>query len=448
MSIALFCRGCDGAFWTQPCEAPLPGAPSQMLLALSSGLVVAVWYHDPMHSSGYHSSLSMTHHLAQARLFSRRAFFALTSNGIMVLLALVACAPLPAAISPSEPPPPDAPLDVKIGQMLMVGFSGATIAADDPIMHDIHLRHLGGVILLDWVGNIQSPEQVIALVTTLQSAAATPLLIAIDQEGGLVSRLKENHGFAPTASHQYLGTMNDTSATHAYASTMAQTLAWLGINLNLAPVVDLNTNPYNPIIARYERSFSADPTIVTNQALAFIQAHHEQHVLCALKHFPGHGSSSQDSHVGLADVTATWSPDELQPYAAILQSGQTDVIMTAHVFNAALDANYPATLSQATIGGMLRGELGYDGVVMSDDMLMGAIRNYYGFELAIQRAIEAGVDILLFAHPDPDLTRRAHDYITWLVQNGVIGEDRITQSYQRIYRLKAQLVRTATTHDE
>ena len=357
--------------------------------------------------------------------------------------------PLP---SPTIVPSPTAEavttteLDLKIGQMLMVGFRGLRITTDHLIVPDIQERHLGGVVLFDYdvptgtpVRNIESPDQVKALVEDLQSFSAEPMLVAIDQEGGQIRRLKEVFGFPPTQSAQYLGTMNDLSLTREHATGMAQILGQLGINLNLAPVVDLNTNPENPIIGRYERSYSADPAIVTAHALEFIRAHHEQGVGCTLKHFPGHGSSAEDSHLGLVDVTASWSRTELEPYANIIQAGEADAIMTAHVFNAYLDRDYPATLSKSTITGILREELGYDGVVISDDMQMGAIANEYGFETAIQAAIEAGIDIIAMANNstyEEDIVARTAKLIKRLVEDGTISETRIDQSYQRIQRLK------------
>jgi beta-N-acetylhexosaminidase len=340
-------------------------------------------------------------------------------------------------------------LEVKIGQMLMVGFRGLDVNNEHFIVQDIRERHLGGVFLFDYdiptqqaVRNIESPSQVKALIASLKSVSATPMLVAIDQEGGIVTRLKERHGFPPTVSHQHLGELNDLETTHEQATFVAKTLADLGINLNLAPVVDLCANPDNPIIARYERCFSADPLVVTDHALQFIQAHHEQEVLCALKHFPGHGSSTADSHLGLTDVTDTWSRVELGPYVRIIEAGQADAIMTAHVFIANLDDRYPATLSQVTITGILREELNYDGVVISDDMQMGAIVNHYGFEMAIQKAIEAGVDILAFANNsvyEEDVAGRAIEVIRELVQAGTISEARIDESYRRIQRLKSRL---------
>jgi beta-N-acetylhexosaminidase len=317
------------------------------------------------------------------------------------------------------------------------------------IVQDIRERHVGGIVLFDYdvptqrtVRNIESPSQVKALIASLKSASATPLLVAIDQEGGIIARLKERHGFPPTVSHQRLGELNDLETTHKHATLVAKTLADLGINLNLAPVVDLCANPDNPIIARYERCFSADPLVVSDHALQFIQAHHEQGVLCALKHFPGHGSSTADSHLGLTDVTNTWSRVELEPYGRIIKAGQADAVMTAHVFIANMDDRYPATLSRVTIRGILRGELNYDGVVMSDDMQMGAIVSHYGFEVAIRKAIEAGVDMLVFANNsvyEEDVAGRATEVIRGLVQAGTISEARIDESYRRIQRLKSRL---------
>lgn len=293
----------------------------------------------------------------------------------------------------------DVTLEFKIGQMLLVGYRGLEADDNHPAVRDIRELHLGGVILSDYdmvAGeyrrNIESPEQVIRLTGALQQASATPLLIAIDQEGGLVTRLKESNGFPPTVSHQRLGAEDDCATTFREAGTIAETLAAIGINLNLAPVVDLNINPENPIIAGKERSFSADPKTVTRHAAAFVQAHREYGVICSLKHFPGHGSAAADSHLGLVDVTDLWSHVELEPYRNLIKAGSVDAVMTAHVFNARLDPDYPATLSHATITGLLRGELNYDGVVISDDLHMKAIAEHYGFKTAVRCALEAGVD--------------------------------------------------------
>ena len=338
-----------------------------------------------------------------------------------------------------------------IGQMILIGFRGLEVSEEHHIVQAIRQHHIGSVVFFDidvqnksHLRNIQSPQQVKALVNTLQAVSPTPLIISIDCEGGKVNRLKEQYGFPPTVSAQYLGTKDDLTLTKTHASSMARTLAALGINVNLAPVVDLNTNPDNPIIGKKERSFSADPDRTTKHALEFIKAHHEKGIFCTLKHFPGHGSSTEDSHLGMVDVTKSWSPSELEPYANIINAGQADIIMTAHVFNAHLDPTFPATLSKPIITGILRERLNFQGVVISDDMHMRAITNEYGFETAIQTAIHAGVDILSLANNSgyrEDLAAHAVATIQRLLQDGKIQKHRIEESFRRIQRLKRKLIK-------
>jgi beta-N-acetylhexosaminidase len=357
--------------------------------------------------------------------------------------------PMPTLIQPKLNAP-HAPLEVKIGQMIMVGFRGLTAPEASLIIRNIREQHIGGVVLFDYdvalnspVRNIQSPAQVKNLIAELQGAASTPLLVAVDQEGGIVNRFKENHGFPPSVSAQYLGARDDLDMTRQYAGRMAQTLAEVGVNLNLAPVVDLNKNPQNPVIGRVERSFSAEPAAVADHATAFIEAHHQHHVGCTLKHFPGHGSSRDDTHLGFVDVTHTWGEDELEPYAHLMQRGLADAVMTAHIFNADLDPDLPATLSQKIITGILREQLGYDGVVISDDLQMKAISDFYTFEKAVQLAVQAGVDIIAMANNTAytvNVAAHVAATIRQMVENGTIGEARIDQSYQRIMRLKERII--------
>lgn len=340
-------------------------------------------------------------------------------------------------------------LATQIGQMLVVGFRGLDVMHESPIVQDIRERQIGGVVLFDYDTlqrnprrNIESPAQVRNLVKQLQSYAQIPLLVTIDYEGGEVNRLKEKFGFPPTVSHAYLGAQDNLDLTFNYATTMAQTLASLGINMNFAPVVDLGTEPNNPIIAKLQRSFSADPQIVTRQAMEFIKAHHVQGVLCTLKHFPGHGSSIQDSHISLPDITSRWTEQELEPYHQLIRSGHVDAIMTGHLFNKRLDPIYPSTLSKSTINHLLRGQLHYDGVVFSDDVQMRAIASQYGLEVAVQKAIEAGVDCIIAGNNtgsfDANIARRIISIIHQLVDSGVISPARIEESYQRIQRLKSR----------
>jgi len=378
-------------------------------------------------------------------LLSRRQFLKLSLGSAASLAALsLCCSPVPAETA--RP----ATLDEKIGAMLTGGFRGLKPSPSLSIIRDLKQQYLGGVVLYDYdvpthkaLRNIQSPAQVKALISGLQAASALPLLITIDEEGGKINRLKEKYGFSPTVSAQRLGEKNDLAYTYSQASKIAGTLAKMGFNLNFAPVVDLNVNPDNPVIGKLERSFSANPDTVTRQALAFIKAHHAAGVGCTLKHFPGHGSSTGDSHVGFVDVTETWSPIELEPYKAIIHQGMADAVMTAHIYNAKLDTRYPATLSKPVITGILREKMGYQGVVISDDMQMGAIRKYYGFEKALHLAIEAGVDIILIANNsiyDAQALVRAAAVIKHLVKQGEISSKRIEESYRRIQRLKQKYV--------
>jgi beta-N-acetylhexosaminidase len=220
---------------------------------------------------------------------------------------------------------------------------------------------------------------------------------------------------------------------------MAETLMSVGVTLNLAPVVDLAVNPDNPIIAAVERSFSADPDVVIAHATAFIEAHHDVGVRSAIKHFPGQGSATGDTHAGVVDVTDVWTETELEPFAALVGQRLPDAVLTAHIFNGRLDPDHPATLSMPTVTGILRERLGWDGAVISDDMQMGAIRDAYGYEEAVALAIEAGVDVLLIANQlvyEPDIAPRTIDIIEGLVASGRISEERIDASYRRILALK------------
>jgi beta-N-acetylhexosaminidase len=341
----------------------------------------------------------------------------------------------------------DYTLQEKIGQMLLVGFRGYSVGPNDPVAKDAREQNLGGVVLFDQEmadthlqgRNIKSPTQVKSLVQSLQGYAKTPLLVSIDQEGGRVNRLKSSYGFPETISHEELGKKNDLKFTFEHAELIAKTLAELGINLNLAPVVDLDANPDNPIIKGKKRSFHSKPDIVSQHALEFARAHHKHGVLICPKHFPGHGSAMGDTHLGLVDVTKTWRQRELIPFKHLIDSGLVEIIMTAHVFNANLDPERPATLSKNVLQGTLRDTLGYKGLIISDDMEMKAISSQYGLENAIQFGLEAGLDILCFGNNmsyDPNIGEKAMRIILNLVESGKISEERINESFQRIMELK------------
>lgn len=397
-------------------------------------------------------------------VYSRRRFLSL--GAAAAGLALAACtsdSPSPAATPTvdSQAPTPEEPspspttsvtLDEKIAQMLMVGFRGQTLAKTEPLYTRLSVGLAGSVVLFDYDvpsdgsygRNIANPDQLAALDEQLQALSPVRLLIATDQEGGpYVNRLSPKRGFPPSYSAEYLGMHDNPEFTRKAAQSMALTMAKAGVNLNLAPVLDLNVNPDNPIIGSIERSFSADPSVVTRNALAFIQAHHDAGVLTTLKHFPGHGSSRDDSHQGFVDVTGLWSRKELEPFRNVIQAGEADAIMTAHIFNRELDPDVPATLSKPVITGILRNELGYDGVVITDDMQMGAIRQYYGFDAAIEMAVNAGADIIALSNNGdqylPDLAERGFMAIRRGVNAGRISEARVNESFERVMRLKSRL---------
>lgn len=341
-------------------------------------------------------------------------------------------------------------LDEQIGQMLLVGFRGTTLTSDNHIVRDLENYNLGGVIIYEKDGptqsrprNIESREQLQQLVADLKTHSEEKLIVAIDQEGGVVDRLKTSYGFPASVTAQYLGELNNEDSTRYWASLMASTLKDLGINLNFAPVVDLNVNPESPAIGALGRSFSANPDTVVFHAGIFIGEHQKLNILNCCKHFPGHGSATADSHLGLTDVTNTWNEIELEPYRQLISSGKCKMIMSAHVFNQNLDADYPATLSKKILAGILREELAYAGVIVSDAMEMGAITDNFGQEDAIEKAINAGCDILVFSNNitsyNAEIVPEAVAIIKKLVNEGKITKERIRQSYDRIHRLKDDL---------
>lgn len=348
-------------------------------------------------------------------------------------------------------PPPPLTLREKIGQLLLVGFRGRDAADTGTVGRDLRELGVGGVILfdVDMTGtidsgrpgsrNIVSPEQVRELVAHLQGQARIPLLVAIDQEGGRVNRLKPEYGFPPSLSQEELGAGDDEDFTRAESAATARTLGGLGINWNLAPVVDLDANPDNPIIKGKRRSFAADPAKVARHAAAFVAGHRDHGVLTCLKHFPGHGSAAGDTHLGFVDVTATWREEELEPFRRLINAGRCDAVMSAHVFHAGLDPELPSTLSRAVITGLLRERLGFAGVVVSDDLEMKAISSRYGLEQSIPAALNAGVDVLCFGNNlvyDPAIAPKAVAIVERAVRDGVVPAARIDEACARVLALK------------
>ena len=336
----------------------------------------------------------------------------------------------------------------KIGQMLIIGFQGTVISEESYISKAMKDLNIGGIILFDYdvpskssPRNITSPSQIKELIKNLQKFSPTPLFIAIDAEGGYVNRLKPKYGFIEIPSAQEMGKRN-IEETKKTAIKLTNQFIDLGINTNFAPVVDVNVNPDNPVIGGIERSFSNNPEKVTEHALAFIEGHHQNNIITAIKHFPGHGSSKDDSHKGMTDITKTYKEKELIPYQKLIEKAVVDMVMTAHIINRDIDPDYPATLSPFFINNILRKQLGFEGVVVSDDMQMGAITEYYGFAESIILAINAGCDLLIISNNnkiyDETAPYRAQEIIFEAVKSGKISIDRILESSDRIYKLKKQ----------
>ncbi|MGI9535807.1 MAG: glycoside hydrolase family 3 protein [Desulfocapsaceae bacterium] len=341
-------------------------------------------------------------------------------------------------------------LSTQIGSLLILGFPGPVLEQEMEICQDIVDYNLGGVILFNRClhtpaqpANIISPTQLEELCTSLQNLADDTLLIGVDQEGGMVRRLRPEAGFADSSSARELGATGDhTALTRKQAETTAAMLADVGINCNFAPVVDLLSNPSNPVIGSIDRSFSEDPKLVARHAAAWIEAHKTKGVLSCLKHFPGHGSSAADSHLGFVDISDTWQPQELEPYRLLLDEEKVDLVMTGHLFNRHLDPTHPATLSSAIIEGLLRIDLGYDGIVVSDDMQMKAITDHYSFEEAVCRSLAAGVDMLVFGNNldyGRNVCPRAIKAIKNGLDKGVLSEAGLKASLSRVNNLKQRL---------
>lgn len=375
----------------------------------------------------------------------------------LLLLAFALLAQGCALMRPEQPTPE---LKRLAGQMLLVGFRGAEPADENgqplPILRQTAELNLGGVILFDRDAalgipdrNIKNPEQVrrltSALAGTAQAASLPPLFIAVDQEGGRVQRLKPVNGFPDSPAAADLcpeaGATVDTAPALAAGAATGRMLREAGFNLDFAPVSDVNVNPENPVIGKIGRSFSADPRQAAACAGAFAKGLQGQGVLTAAKHFPGHGSSAADSHLGFTDVSATWSEAELLPFAELIRAGRADMVMTAHVFNARLDTKYPATLSRPVITGLLRKKLDYMGVVVTDDLQMRAVTSRYGLKEALGLAVNAGADILLIGNNleyDENIAPKALDLLMELVAEGVVSPERIRESAGRVQALKAQ----------
>jgi beta-N-acetylhexosaminidase len=335
-----------------------------------------------------------------------------------------------------------------IGQMLIIGFRGTEAGQNSYIVNEIKNDNIGGIILFDKdqpsqgteKRNIESYDQTKKLISDIKVYSNSSIFVAVDSEGGYVNRLKEKYGFVNIPSAEKLGQDGDSTKTKDAANQLGKQLKDLGFNIDFAPVVDVNTNPTNPVIGYLERSYSDNPFKVAIYANQFIKGLKEENIIPAIKHFPGHGSSTSDSHLGITDVTKTYSQIELIPYIFLIKGGYNDIVMTAHIMNTNIDKDYPATLSPKFVTNILRNTLKFKGVVISDDMQMGAIADNYGSEEAAVLAINAGCDMLIVSNNikvyDEQAPSKIIDAIYAAVKDGKISEKRINESYSRIQSLK------------
>lgn len=329
---------------------------------------------------------------------------------------------------------PSLTLEQKIGQLLICGFDGHEVTP--PIRQMIEKYHIGGVILFK--RNIESIPQLKALNLELQACSATcssiPLMITIDQEGGVVARIEEGITYLPGA--MALAKAHNPQAVQEIYGEVGKELRALGIHTNFAPVADINNNPKNPVIG--VRAFGETPEEVTSLVLKAMAGLESANVVSAVKHFPGHGDTEVDSHFGLPLLSHTQErleKVELAPFVAAIKAG-VPMVMSAHVIVPALDAeNLPSTLSSAVLTGLLREKLGFEGVIVTDCLEMDAIAKNYGVVEGAIRSFEAGADLLLISHHQ-EYQRQFIETMLARVAAGEITEARIDSSVERILALK------------
>jgi len=323
----------------------------------------------------------------------------------------------------------------KLGQMIIVRFIGPSYTADVDAM--ISKYQVGAVLLFSSDGNIVSKSQLTGLIKTMQSHSKIPLAMAIDQEGGTVDRLISLDGPRPSAAS--IGATNDPNKAMAEGIQDAKDLTSYGFNLNLAPVVDV-TNVYNAQM--YLRTFGNNPTIVTQMAEAYLHGLQQSgKVLGTLKHFPGLGDVSADPHSAVPNLTRSLSGLESidwAPYKALIQQGNVHAIMVTHEIVTAVDSSKPSSLSYKVVTGILRNQLGFQGVIVTDSLTMDAVTASYTEAQATVLAVEAGDDLLMGASSSSDVAMMIAS-LTQAVNTGQISMSRIDESVQRILLLKYQM---------
>lgn len=325
-------------------------------------------------------------------------------------------------------------LEEKIGQMVIIGLEGTK--ADQDAINMITKNKIGGFIL--YKDNMNNADQILSLLNALKANNETnkvPLWLSVDQEGGKVNRLPKAFLAMPTA--KSIGAADNESYTQAIGQATGLALKSLGFNMDFAPVLDIDSNPNNPVIGN--RSFGSNADTVTRHGIATMKGLRSNHIAAVVKHFPGHGDTSVDSHLELPVVDKSLSElekFELLPFkAAVAQNA--DAVMVAHLLIPSLDDANPASLSKRIITDLLRDELGYDGVVMTDDMTMGGIVNHNDIGEAAVRSVLAGTDIVLVGH-DNDMQIKVLKALKASAAEGRLSEEMIDKRVHRILSLKAK----------
>ncbi|PIU14423.1 glycoside hydrolase family 3 [bacterium (Candidatus Gribaldobacteria) CG08_land_8_20_14_0_20_39_15] len=350
---------------------------------------------------------------------------------------------------PDENSSADVQLKEKIGQMLIVGFRGVDFSEQSFIGKALADLKPGGIVLFDFdvpsqafPRNIVNAAQTKKLIVDLQSHSDIPLFVAVDVEGGMVNRLKPEYGFMAIPSAQQMGKQS-IQQTEEIARNLGQELFDLGFNFDFAPVVDVNVNPQNPIIAKLGRSFSSQPQKVIEQAAAFIKGLEQYKIITSIKHFPGHGSSQADSHNGVTDITESYKSPELWPFQELFKSGLAKTVMVGHLVNKNIDPEFPATFSNIFIGQILKQNLGFQGLVVCDDLQMAAISQNYTLEQSAVKMVSAGCDLLIISNNvqtyDETAPYRGRDAILEAIRNKAISEDSINNSFVKIQALKKEV---------
>ncbi len=327
-------------------------------------------------------------------------------------------------------------LEEKVGQLFVIRpekLGGSALQCDSGDKSGLSKYHVGGVCMFS--NNIQSPSQIKSFINGLQSASDIPLFIAVDEEGGDIARIANCAGFAVKkfASMLSVGNTGDTSQAYNVGETIGAYLKTYGFNVDLAPVADVNTNPQNVVIG--DRAFGSDPSRVSQMVASAVKGFHSKGMICCLKHFPGHGDTTEDTHRQSVSVYKTWEQlkeCEMLPFAGGINAG-ADMVMTAHINvpNVTSDG-LPASLSYELITGKLRGEMGFDGVVITDSLKMEAVRQKYGDAKSSVLAVKAGVDILFM----PEDIGTAYNAVLNAVKSGEISQERLDESVRRILDLK------------